>query len=647
MAGNAVIGALRVVLGADTAALDKGLKDAQSSLSRFAGQMKNVGLVAAGALAGVVGGAGVAIRSALHDADKLGKLAQSVGLPVEELSKLKHAADLSDVSLESLGKSIVKLSRNMSEVAGGNTTGAAAQAFKALGISVTDASGHVKSSDTILSEVADKFAKYRDGANKTALAVALFGRAGAEMIPMLNGGSAALREAKEEAEQFGLVVDKRTAAAAEAFNDNLTRMGKVVSGVWTQIAAKLAPALSQMSEAMVTAAKNADTLRQVSIGLEIAVKAVASAVLVAVYAYKQFATFLQTVIAAAIRLGNLDLSGAWDEIKSGMEQVKGTALETADSFQKLWTPPDTSGWHAALQASNDAIKEAIANGERFLELQKRDAPALPNASENAVQSYLNGLQKREAAMKAEIATIGLSEAAQQRLRIQMEATEIARQKEITLTPQVIAGINKTAESYGQLAERLQEARERWQFVEGAISTVASGLTDIVTRTKTAGEAFKSMALSIIRDFTQMIIKAQLYKAATAFMGGLGGGGFGGGGAVAGAYSMGGVPVPVIGSYAGGFASGGSFKVPPGFNEDLISFSATAGERVSVTKDGGYPGGGKMDVHVSLDNAMLRAVVMDESGKIVAQAAPQIVSAAVDAAGRALPTQLSEARRRGL
>ena len=189
MAGGAIIGALRVVIGADSAALDKGLKDAQSSIGRFSSSLKGVGLIAAGALAGVAGGAAVAIRSALKDADQLGKLAQSIGIPVEELSKLKFAAELSDISLESLGKSVVKLSRGMSEIAGGNTTGAAAQAFKALGISVKDASGQVKSSDTILGEVADRFATYRDGANKTALAVALFGRAGAEMIPLLNQGS--------------------------------------------------------------------------------------------------------------------------------------------------------------------------------------------------------------------------------------------------------------------------------------------------------------------------------------------------------------------------------------------------------------------------------------------------------------------------
>jgi hypothetical protein len=96
---------------------------------------------------------GVAVKSAIDDADKLGKMAQKVGLPVEELSKLKHAADLSGVSLESLGTSMGKLNKNMIEVAGG-AKGPAVQAFKALGISVTNTDGTMKSSSVVLSEIA-------------------------------------------------------------------------------------------------------------------------------------------------------------------------------------------------------------------------------------------------------------------------------------------------------------------------------------------------------------------------------------------------------------------------------------------------------------------------------------------------------------
>lgn len=627
MAGGAVIGALRVVIGADSAALDKGLKEAQSQLSRFTGSIKNVGLVAAGALAGVAGGAAVAIRSALKDADNLGKLAQSIGLPVEELSKLKYAAELSDVSLEEFGKSIVKLSRSMSEVAGGNTAGAAAQAFNALGISVRDASGQVKSSDTILAEVADRFASYRDGANKTAIAVALFGRAGASMIPLLNQGAAAINNAKSEAEEFGLVVDSKAAAAAEVFNDNITRLGKVSAGVWTQIAAQVAPTLARISEEMVTAAKNAETLRTVSAGLEVGMKVLASTVLGVVYAYKQFISYFGTVIEAATRVANLDFSGALETLKSGLVGLRETGTQTADALQKIWSPPDLGFWNAALQSSNAALKEAIGLGERYSELQKRDAPALPSGQTNAVDSYLQGIAKRQAALTAEIQTIGMSEAAQESLKIKLEALTIAKEKNITVTDAMRAKIEQAASSFGELSQSLQEARQRWNFVEGSINTVASGLTDVVMGTKTAAEAFKEMALSIIRDFTQMIIKAQLFRAASAFMGG-GFGGLGGG--------TPGFAIP-------GFANGGSFVVggSGGIDSQLTMMRTTPGERVTVTKDGSMPGSGgsvQLVMHNDFRGADANAVAgISAKLRQLEQNVPGMALAAVSDANRKRPS----------
>lgn len=595
MAGGAIIGALRVVIGADSAALDKGLKDAQSSISRFSTGLKNVGLIAAGALAGVAGGAAVAIRSALKDADQLGKLAQSIGIPVEELSKLKFAAELSDISLESLGKSVVKLSRNMSEVAGGNTTGAAAQAFKVLGISVRDASGQVKSSDTILAEVADRFASYRDGANKTALAVALFGRAGAEMIPLLNQGSAAIRAAKEEAEQFGLVIDSRTAAAAENFNDNLTRLGKVAQGVSVQIAARLAPALAQMTDSMVESAKGGDIANRAVEGFQKIVTGAAKVAVSATLVFRRLGAELSALWNVISSIGSGGFSEAWEAFKAAgaetqrqLESLPGLMQQIesvgASAFQSLGS--SSFQWAAALSASNDAIRDAIGIGQRFLDQRKTDAPALP-AGDNALQQYLSGIEKRKAALTAELQTIGMSEAAQESLKVKLEALTIAKEKDIQVTDAMRAKIDQAAASFGQLSQALQEARQRWQFVDNSISTVASGLTDIVMGAKSASEAFREMALSIIRDFTQMIIKATLFRGLTSFMGGGFGGGLGGG--------IPGLALP-------GFANGGSFVVggAGGIDSQITAMRTTPGERVTVTKDGSMPGGGGTTIIMNND-----------------------------------------------
>ena len=88
-------------------------------------------------------------KQAIDAADGLGKMAQKVGVSVESLSALEYAGKLSDVSLEQLGTGLKKLSVSLNEVAT-NADGDAAAAFKAIGVSVKDASGNLRNADEVL-----------------------------------------------------------------------------------------------------------------------------------------------------------------------------------------------------------------------------------------------------------------------------------------------------------------------------------------------------------------------------------------------------------------------------------------------------------------------------------------------------------------
>ena len=99
---------------------------------------------------------------------------------------------MSDVSLEALQKGIKSLSQNILEANTG--VGDGAQVFEALGISVKNADGTLKSTEQVLLEVADIFATLEDGTVKTTLAVKLFGKAGQDMIPLLNQGKAGIEQ---------------------------------------------------------------------------------------------------------------------------------------------------------------------------------------------------------------------------------------------------------------------------------------------------------------------------------------------------------------------------------------------------------------------------------------------------------------------
>jgi hypothetical protein len=205
------------------------------------------------------------IKSAIDAADHLNKLSQKIGISVEALSTLRFAAQLSDVSLETLQKGIKGLSQNITEANTG--VGDGAQVFEALGISVKNADGSMKSTEAVLLQVADVFANLEDGAVKTALAVKLFGKSGMDMIPFLNQGAAGINQLTAEAERLGLKLTTETARSAEAFNDNLTALKASSSSLGIALARDFLPELTNITNAMREAANEAGTLKALWVGL--------------------------------------------------------------------------------------------------------------------------------------------------------------------------------------------------------------------------------------------------------------------------------------------------------------------------------------------------------------------------------------------
>lgn len=231
---NSAIGGLQSIVGA-------------------ANRLPIIGSALTAAFSGAALTAGV--KSIIDGADQLNKASQKYGVAVEQLSALGYAGKLADVSLEAIGTGLKKLSTNMLDTAAG--TGEAKDAFKALGIDVEATKGVLKGSDQVLGEIADRFAGMEDGAGKTALAVKLFGRAGADLIPLLNQGSKGLADMKEEAEKLGVVVGGDLARASEEFNDNMTRLGTVTEAFGISIAQTVLPSLNQFAAQLVAGVKAA------------------------------------------------------------------------------------------------------------------------------------------------------------------------------------------------------------------------------------------------------------------------------------------------------------------------------------------------------------------------------------------------------
>ena len=232
---QSVIGALRVTLGLDSAQFLRGTRQAESFMQRLGRRMRNVGA----AMSAVGTGLALAVRGQLNAADDAIKAAQTIGMSVEQYTRLAHAADLSGVSLEQFQTGVQRMSRVMADTP---------DVIENLGIALHDAEGNMRSTDDVLLDVADVLAGMPDGAEKTALAMELLGRSGANMIPLLNGGRDAIQDMMNEADRLGLTISRETAQAAEQFNDNLTRLTGLSRGLALMLTAELAPVLARISD---------------------------------------------------------------------------------------------------------------------------------------------------------------------------------------------------------------------------------------------------------------------------------------------------------------------------------------------------------------------------------------------------------------
>lgn len=204
-------------------------------------------------------------RSALNAMDSVSKMSQKVGVSVEALQGYQYAARLADVESESLGKSLAKLSRNIWDAARGSVE--IETAFNKLGLSAKSTDGQLKTTDQMLEDIAERFSRMKDGTEKTALAMVLFGRSGADLIPLLNQGRDGLQEMREEAEKLGIIFSAQDAAAAEEFNDNITRLEMSFKGLATRVMGDVLPILLNFSEALVQNAKDGGGLRTTIEGL--------------------------------------------------------------------------------------------------------------------------------------------------------------------------------------------------------------------------------------------------------------------------------------------------------------------------------------------------------------------------------------------
>src|SRR5262245_19519129 len=600
---DATIGALRVVLGADTGTFEDGLKRAQSSLSTFA---KNVGTIAAGIgleriIEKSVELAVHAVKEGFQRIDAIGKEAQKTGIGVEAFSGLILSAELADVSMQTLSTSLGKLSKNMVETSQG--TGEAQKTFEALGISVKNTDGTLKSADQVLIEIAGKFEQTSDGATKTAAAIALLGRSGKELIPLLNAGAAGLEEMRATAERMGLVIDKNTAYQVERFNDNLKILGKTQEGITNLVIQGIIPALVRLSDMFVESATKGDLIRTVANAIINEFKALVVAVNLAITEFGLFVLAGKELFAIFSNFPNIEKSAeALNNLKEITKQW-GAASEAARNaasalFLTIFGEAKTKTDEVAVATSkfsdtiaSFALRTAVLRGEFAL--------LAPGFAEQAVQLKLTDA----AAQGLSRTVVGLTPAQQQLNAVMLEfqgakmANEALNawerfQRQVQLTNVVIASGKLTAQETALLQRKAAE--DSAKFYATAAESTVTGWNNAF---KILGEENKKFAIAA-KGTAIIMATINTYEGATKALATLGP--FGPI-AAAGIIAFGLAQVAKIAGLQ--FAQGGSFRVGGGLtgvDSEMVAFRATPGEMVDVRRPGQERGGGVQTINLGLN-----------------------------------------------
>jgi len=224
-------------LGNDVAGLRSGMRllNAISGAQLF-GQIASSAIGAARSMIGM----GQAQADVI---DNTIKLSARLGMTYGELAGLSHAGDLAGVSMDTIGKAATKADIAFVKAAQGS--GLAQAGFAAIGLSLADLQG--KSSAERFSAITDAIAGLPTEAERAAAAVNLFGRSGAELLPLFAGGAGSIQEATDEARRFGMALTGAQGRDVEAMNDSFSKVSAAIGGIVKQVTAYLAPSITSIA----------------------------------------------------------------------------------------------------------------------------------------------------------------------------------------------------------------------------------------------------------------------------------------------------------------------------------------------------------------------------------------------------------------
>lgn len=171
-------------------------------------------------------------------ADDILTLSTNTGLSTDALQEYKYMAQLTDTSLETITGSMTKLTQNMDKARNGS--GAASDAFKQLGIAVTNEDGSLRSNQEVFAEAIDALGQMADGTERDVLAMDIFGKSASDLNSLIAAGSEGIAAYAQEAHDAGAVLSGDTLNALGAVDDSIQRFNGTLGAVKNALGAEFA-----------------------------------------------------------------------------------------------------------------------------------------------------------------------------------------------------------------------------------------------------------------------------------------------------------------------------------------------------------------------------------------------------------------------
>lgn len=291
---------------------------------------------------------------------EMGKTAQQIGLPVEELNKLQFAAKKAGVTTDELTQGIRLFARNAGEVRSSiEPLDQFSLSMRAIGISFET----VKNANPtqLLLEVADRFSRMEDGLRKTRIAMDLFGRSGADMIPFLNRGSAAIQEYMDQLQASGNVIDKGVTEKALKFQLAMGSLNNTFEIIVRRLVADFLPILESIATTLNGAAKSADNMKMATEGLRVVFLGLVNVATLAAAAFKATLEGIGGTVQTIVKLMKGDFSGALEAYKNAWKTGFTTIVDGVKEVGSQWVNSGilAGGWATTVTKAADTVAKDL------------------------------------------------------------------------------------------------------------------------------------------------------------------------------------------------------------------------------------------------------------------------------------------------